>query len=147
MLMSPCFSLIVLLLIRKGLVRVLAQLRRLVRIVADAQPAQGQDIRRDKEYLRSVHCLHSTHNYNCKKGSFKLNDANCMMPPSYDCHFLCSAPNPTEDRTSIRSSKYFLLTGPPHPRYSSGSPEGRHSVLLQEGERGHRGQDLHLRLR
>ena len=52
--MSPCFSLIVLLLIRKGLVRVLAQLRRLVRIVADAQPAQGQDIRRDKEYLRSV---------------------------------------------------------------------------------------------
>ena len=54
MLISPCFSLIVLLLIRKGLVRVLAQLRRLVRIVADAQPAQGQDIRRDKEYLRSV---------------------------------------------------------------------------------------------
>ena len=52
--MFPCFSLIVLLLIRKGLVRVLAQLRRLVRIVADAQPAQGQDIRRDKEYLRSV---------------------------------------------------------------------------------------------
>ena len=64
--MFPCFSLIVLLLIRKGLVRVLAQLRRLVRIVADAQPAQGQDIRRDKEYLRSVtDCLHSTHNYNC----------------------------------------------------------------------------------
>ena len=54
-LISSCFSLIVLLLIRKGLVRVLAQLRRLVRIVADAQPAQGQDIRRDKEYLRSVH--------------------------------------------------------------------------------------------
>ena len=53
--MSSCFSLIVLLLIRKGLVRVLAQLRRLVRIVADAQPAQGQDIRRDKEYLRLVH--------------------------------------------------------------------------------------------
>ena len=65
MLISSCFSLIVLLLIRKGLVRVLAQLRRLVRIVADAQPAQGHDIRRDKEYLRSVHCLHSTHIYNC----------------------------------------------------------------------------------
>ena len=71
-----------LLLIRKGLVRVLAQLRRLVRIVADAQPAQGQDIRRDKEYLRSVHCHQSTHNYNPvnRNVNWMMQTAYCPFP-------------------------------------------------------------------
>ena len=47
--------LIVLLLIRKGLLRVLIQTRRLVRLLELSHNNTGGDtLRRDKEYLRSV---------------------------------------------------------------------------------------------
>ena len=80
--------LIVLLLIRKGLLRVLIQSRRLVRLLELSHNNTGGDtLRRDKEYLRSV--------------SDQTSDSANYRPGSED----------------VCGSDYVLLTGPPHHKY------------------------------
>ena len=80
--------LIVLLLIRKGLLRVLIQTRRLVRLLELSHNNTGGDtLRRDKEYLRSV------------------------------CGQISDSPNDRPGPEDVCGSDYVLLTGPPHRKY------------------------------
>ena len=79
-----------LLLIRKGLLRVLIQTKRLVRLLELSHNNTGGDmLRRDKEYLRSV-CDHDQ----------TSDSANYRPGPEDVC-----------------GSDYVLLTGPPHHKY------------------------------